>query len=448
MGEKIVISLKNVSKCYKRYVRPVDRLKEVFLPHKSRYDEFWALQNINLEVFKGETIAIVGSNGSGKSTLLQIIAGTLTPTTGEVQVQGRISALLELGSGFNPEFTGRQNVFFNGRLLGLSQKEIEEKFDEIAAFADIGDFIDQPVNTYSSGMFVRLAFSVAVNVVPEILIVDEALSVGDMFFQAKCMIKLKQMLDNGLTLFFVSHDTNSVKSICERAVYLNKGNIEIIGDSGLVIDTYIKAQFAKMKLLTNNNLQDSKAIATPVVEIPEIAFLETGNHVFLQEAKEFEERVKIFRQGSGKARIINVAVLDELERPTTEIKFDDYINVKIYYEVFEILPEIVIAFYIKDKNQVEVIGNNNAYENQPIKDAIPGEQYYIEFKFHNKLRAGNYSITTLIADSLKTTAYFDWVEYSYVFKSADLTNKTIWSQVYQPMHVSVSKLDHTSTVSI
>jgi lipopolysaccharide transport system ATP-binding protein len=199
MGE-IAVSLKNVSKCFKRYARPVDRLKEILLPGQIRVDEFWALREVSLEVAKGDALGIIGQNGSGKSTLLQILVGTLSPTAGEVKVNGRVSALLELGSGFNPEFTGRQNVFFNGRILGLSQKAIEQKFDEIAAFADIGDFIDQPVKTYSSGMMVRLAFSVAVSTEPDILVIDEALAVGDVFFQQKCFERLRELKDSGATL--------------------------------------------------------------------------------------------------------------------------------------------------------------------------------------------------------------------------------------------------------
>jgi lipopolysaccharide transport system ATP-binding protein len=443
MGEKIAISLKNVSKCFKRYTRPVDRLKELLLPGKSKADEFWALRDINLEIPRGETVGIVGQNGSGKSTLLQIIAGTLTPTTGDVEAQGRVSALLELGSGFNPEFTGRQNVFFNGRLLGLSQTELENKFDEIAGFADIGDFIDQPVKTYSSGMFVRLAFSVAVNVIPNILIVDEALSVGDMFFQAKCAIKLKQMINNGVTVLFVSHDTGAVKSLCQRAVYLNQGSIEMVGESGLVIDTYIKDQFAKMKLF-ESSLKTSEANLSTHVSNIAIATRPKQNSLLFQEAEEFEERVKLFRKGSGRAKIINVAVLDRQQNKATEINFDDFITVRIYYEVLEPLPEIVIAFYIKDKNQIEIVGNNNVYENQNIKNLLPGEQWYIDFHFQNKLRSGDYTVTTLIADSLETTVYYDWIEYSYVFKSKDLNNKIIWSQVYLPMSVFVCKVNETS----
>ncbi|MDF5716595.1 MAG: ABC transporter ATP-binding protein, partial [Rhizonema sp. NSF051] len=230
MGEEIVISLTNVSKCFQQYAHPVDRLKELLLPGKRRSHDFWALQDINLEIIKGQTVGIVGRNGSGKSTLLQIIAGTLTPTMGEVQVKGRVSALLELGCGFNPEFTGRQNVFFNGRLLGLTQKEIEDKFDEIAGFADLGDFIDEPVKTYSSGMFIRLAFSVAINVNPEILIVDEALAVGDGVFIHRCMASIKDFQDSGGTMLFVSHDTGSVSRLCSQAVWLKEGNIVEIGE--------------------------------------------------------------------------------------------------------------------------------------------------------------------------------------------------------------------------
>lgn len=239
MGEQIAISLKNISKCYKRYASPVDRLKELLLPHKSRAIEFWALRDINLDIYQGETLGIVGQNGSGKSTLLQIIAGTLTPSQGEAAVKGRVSALLELGSGFNPEFTGRQNVFFNGRLLGLTREEIEAKFDDIAAFAEIGSFIEQPVKTYSSGMALRLAFAVAASIDPEILIVDEALAVGDVKFQARCMKRIRRLRDQGTTILFVSHDTGSVISLCQRAVLLNQGTLLDVGTPKAIANRYI-----------------------------------------------------------------------------------------------------------------------------------------------------------------------------------------------------------------
>jgi lipopolysaccharide transport system ATP-binding protein len=239
-----VISLKNVSKCFKRYDRPGDRLKEMIYPSKKLADEFWALQDINLEISRGQTLGIVGRNGSGKSTLLQIIVGTLTPTAGSVEVKGRISALLELGSGFNPEFTGRQNVFFNSQILGFNRRETECKFDDIAAFADIGDFIDQPVKTYSSGMFVRLAFAVATSVAPDILVVDEALSVGDEAFQRKCFARLQLIQEGGGTILFVSHAATSVVQLCTSAILMDNGELLLAHTPKVVISKYQKLIYA------------------------------------------------------------------------------------------------------------------------------------------------------------------------------------------------------------
>jgi lipopolysaccharide transport system ATP-binding protein len=241
---EIAISLKNVSKCFKRYAHPAERLKELLMPHKSRADEFWAVRDISLEIPQGKTIGIVGRNGSGKSTLLQMIAGTLTPTSGEVQVNGRVAALLELGSGFNPEFTGRQNVFFNGRLMGLNQQEIEARYDDIAAFAEIGDFIDQPVKTYSSGMFVRLAFAVATSVDPDILVVDEALSVGDEAFQRKCFARIQKIKDKGGTILFVSHSASSVVSLCDSAILMDRGELLLVNHPKLVVTKYQELIYA------------------------------------------------------------------------------------------------------------------------------------------------------------------------------------------------------------
>jgi lipopolysaccharide transport system ATP-binding protein len=264
---ELAISLKNVSKCFKRYRHPADRLKEILLPGKSRAEEFWALRDINLEVPKGQTLGIVGRNGSGKSTLLQIVAGTLGATEGEVKVNGRISALLELGSGFNPEFTGRQNVFFNGQLLGLKHREIEERFDEIAAFADIGDFIEQPVKTYSSGMFVRLAFAVATSVEPDILIVDEALSVGDEAFQRKCFARIQTIQDRGGTILFVSHAASAVIELCNAAVLMDRGELLLSHKPKLVIDKYHKLIYAppeKEKVLREEIRSLNQASVTPL----------------------------------------------------------------------------------------------------------------------------------------------------------------------------------------
>jgi len=226
MSSDIAIKVENLSKCYHIYDQPHDRLKQIVLPRlggfvgltpKQYYQEFWALRDVSFEVKKGETVGIIGRNGSGKSTLLQMICGTLNPTSGSIQTQGRIAALLELGSGFNPEFTGRENVYMNGAVLGLSREEIDARFDAIAAFADIGQFIEQPVKTYSSGMMVRLAFAVIAHVDADILVIDEALAVGDAFFTQKCMRFLRAFMKTG-TVLFVSHDTGSVRNLCARAI--------------------------------------------------------------------------------------------------------------------------------------------------------------------------------------------------------------------------------------
>ena len=240
MSSDIAISINNVSKAYQIYDRPFDRLKQMIFGARRKYhEEFLALQNINFDVRKGETVGIVGRNGSGKSTLLQIICGTVTPTSGEVEKRGRVSALLELGSGFNPEFTGRENVYMNGTILGLGKQDIDERFDKIAAFADIGNFLDSPVKHYSSGMFARLAFSVAIHVDPDILIVDEILAVGDSAFQRRCLAKFYQIRESGCSILFVSHDQYQVKSVCQRALYLDHGKQKMFGPAGRVIDQYV-----------------------------------------------------------------------------------------------------------------------------------------------------------------------------------------------------------------
>ncbi|GAB4163209.1 MAG: hypothetical protein Fur005_22590 [Roseiflexaceae bacterium] len=239
--DQIAIHVDHVSKMYRIYDQPQDRLKQMLFWRFGRQygHEFWALRDANFTIRKGEATAIIGRNGSGKSTLLQIIAGTLAPTEGHVQVNGRVAALLELGSGFNPEFTGRENVFLNGAILGLSRSAIEQRLDDILAFADIGEFVDQPIKTYSSGMVVRLAFAVQAHVDPEILIVDEALAVGDVYFQHKCMRRIKEMIDAGTALLLVTHDTVTVKRYCRQAVWLDGGRIQAIGESGVVVEKYL-----------------------------------------------------------------------------------------------------------------------------------------------------------------------------------------------------------------
>jgi len=273
MNKANVIEVRNVSKSYKLYRKPSDRLKELLF--RRRYHErFLALEDVNFEISKGDAVGIIGVNGSGKSTLLQMIAGTLHPSEGHISVDGRVSALLELGSGFNPEFTGLENVYLNARILGLSEKEISEKLDDILAFADIGDFIHQPVKTYSSGMYVRLAFSVAVSVDPDILIVDEALSVGDAIFQQKCMKRFYEIRNSGCTILFVSHDSYQVNTICDKAIYLRDGRVEALGAAKTVVDIYAQdLERRQAKANGKDGFEPNSSQVDSLVEIRDVKLL-------------------------------------------------------------------------------------------------------------------------------------------------------------------------------
>jgi lipopolysaccharide transport system ATP-binding protein len=442
MGEEIAISLKNVSKCFKRYNRPVDRLKEILLPGNNRSQEFWALRDIQLEIPRGQTVGIVGRNGSGKSTLLQIIAGTLTPTTGEVQVHGRVSALLELGSGFNPEFTGRQNVFFNGQILGLSQSEIEEKFDEIASFADIGDFIDQPVKTYSSGMFVRLAFAVAVNVNPEVLIVDEALAVGDIAFQHRCMRRMRNLMDSGVTTLFVSHDAGSIKTLCNSAVMIHDGEIQSIGIPNLVISHYLKT-LSELEV----NLDDSVDKELTNIEEKNKFNIESQN-----DKSKLLVEAKPIRRGNSQAFISQVKILNLLNEDLGEnpvFDFNETIKLFVEVETSQMLKECIIGFFICDKNGNEIIGTNSFEENHKIENIEANSKLQLTFEFKLPLRASSYSLTVAVTESY-TSMMSDWIDNAIVFQVLPPhSGKRIHSLVEIPIHLESTKISpYTPQVKI
>jgi lipopolysaccharide transport system ATP-binding protein len=394
MGEEVAISLKNVSKAYKRYARPVDRLKEILLPGNSYVQEFWALQDINLEVKTGETLGIIGQNGSGKSTLLQIIAGTLTPTTGEVWVNGRVSALLELGSGFNPEFTGRQNVFFNGRILGLSQEEIADKFDDIAAFAEIGDFIDQPVKTYSSGMVVRLAFAVVANTEPKILIVDEALAVGDAKFQARCMKRIRQLKEQGVTILFVSHDSSSVKMLCQRTALMNHGRILELGNPKDVVNHYIallSSDHAQIDAeeLTNNSSEDN--------------FINADQDGLLH------------RHGN-KLAVINSVKLTKIDGSEIKTKLETgtVFNLVVSMEAKAELSDLVIGISIRNLMGVVVYGTNTQLMNIKFPRINNKQQVTANFQMPCDLNRGTYTVTVGIHSEEGLS--YDWIDELVVFE--------------------------------
>lgn len=336
----VIIEINDIVKSYKLYDKPADRFKEAIHPFKRIYHkEFVALNGINLSVEKGDAIGILGRNGSGKSTLLKMITGVLTPTSGDIKVNGKISAILELGAGFNPEYTGRENIYLNGLMMGHNREKMNEKIESIIEFADIGDFIDQPVKLYSSGMFARLAFAVSINVEPDILIVDEALAVGDTRFQTKCIDKMKELKRNGTTILFVSHASEQVKRFCNKAVWIKNGEIEIIGDSSEVVDRY--------EDYMRNDMGDSeKTTEPPRVEVLDSDFTLPANPDIL-------------------ALITNVGI-----NKTTFKTFDE-LNVEIEYEVYEeIIDDLLLGAAIYTPNREYIFGPNTFLEKISIPNKL------------------------------------------------------------------------------
>lgn len=378
-----VISIKNLTKLYKLYDRPVDRLKESLgLTKKQCYREHYALNSISFDIHKGETVGIIGTNGSGKSTCLKIITGVLNATGGEVKVNGRISALLELGAGFNGEYTGLENVYLNGTMLGYSREEIDERLQSILDFADIGDFIYQPVKTYSSGMFVRLAFAVAINIDPEILIVDEALSVGDVFFQAKCYHKFEEFKKSGKTILFVSHDLGSIAKYCDRVVLLNKGNLVADGDPKETIDLY------KQILVDHTGAFDSKKANEVAEKTAETLSPQQGawkSHLSVNP--------ETLSYGEKRAEIIDFAILDENDRITNTIQKNTTFKVRMKVHFHEDIDEPVFAFTIKDLQGTDVTGTNTMFEKVPLGYVKKGTEKVVEFTQNMSLQSRNYMLS-------------------------------------------------------
>lgn len=378
MDNKIAIKVDQVSKMYKLYDRPMDRLKESLgLTRKKKYREHWALNKVSFEVKKGETIGIIGTNGSGKSTILKIITGVLNPTEGEVTIDGRISALLELGAGFNMEYTGIENVYLNGMMIGFTKEEIDERLDDILKFADIGDFVNQPCKTYSSGMFVRLAFAVAINIDPEILIVDEALSVGDVFFQSKCYKKFEEFKEQGKTIIFVSHDLSSISKYCDRVVLLNKGDKMAEGAPKEMIGLY------KRVLLNQTTSGQDGKILQGADETKKEA-LWKSNYKLNPDVDEY---------GTGAAEIIDFAIIDENGAYTSCIEKGTSFAVKSKVLFHQEIQNPIFTLTFKNIQGTAVTGTNTMYEKVDIGTAKPGEVYVATFEQNMDLQGGEYLLS-------------------------------------------------------
>ncbi len=402
--KKIAIQVTDLDKVYKLYDRPFDRMREALgLTRQKRYKEHHALDKVNMTVYQGETVGIIGTNGSGKSTILKIITGVLNPSDGEVEVQGRISALLELGAGFNMEYNGIENIYLNGTMIGFSEKEIDEKLDAILSFADIGDYVYQPVKTYSSGMFIRLAFALSINIDPEILIVDEALSVGDVFFQAKCFHKFEEFKKMGKTILFVSHDLSSISKYCDRVVLLNKGVKLGEGTPKEMIDVYKRVLVGQYSIDEEDNggLLNDK-------ELRQAAGAKLGVNPELLE------------YGTKSAQITDYYITDSAGVRTTAIIKGQEFTIHMQVDITEEISAPIFAFTVKDKHGTEITGTNTMFEKAFLESVKAGDKKMITFCQKMSLQGGEYLL------SLGITGYEmdDFVVYHRLY---DVINVTVIS---------------------
>lgn len=438
MSFEIAIQIENLSKCYQIYDKPDDRLKQSVIPRlqkalgmqpKQYYKEFWALKNVSLEVKKGETVGIIGRNGSGKSTLLQILCNTLSQTSGSITTHGRIAALLELGSGFNPEFNGRENVYMNASILGLKNEEIDARFDEIVTFADIDDFIEQPVKNYSSGMMMRLAFSVAIHVDADILIVDEALSVGDVYFVQKCMRFIRDFQSKGGTLIFVSHDTGAITNLCDRAIFLENGSIKAIGKAKEIVKKYLeKSQDKAMaKESCMNQSKESRVEIEPLLSRESQASecvdyrLKFLNHSNVRNDIElFEFKPSSSGYGTGGATILLVRLLDPINKK--EISWlvgGEHVCMEISCLANEYIEKPIIGFQVKDRLGQVIFSDNTYLSYQNINlPAQKGQRLTAEFEFVMPvIPNGEYAVSPAIANGTQAEhTQLHWMHDALILK--------------------------------
>ncbi|MGE4264117.1 MAG: ABC transporter ATP-binding protein [Desulfovibrio sp.] len=407
---ELAISLRGISKLYRLYGSPLDRLKDALPFFRSdHHREFWALNDVSLDVRKGETVGIIGVNGSGKSTLLQIVCGLLQPTSGQVQVRGRISALLELGSGFDPELPGRDNVYLQGAILGLSKQEVDERLQSILDFAEIGDFIDQPVKTYSSGMMIRLAFSVAIQVEPEVLIVDEALAVGDVFFQAKCFAKMQELKSRNITILLVTHDMNSVRSLCDRALCLDSGKTVAYGKASEVVEAYFKERALKQgsielssELITEcdcDDIQwDSSDTNTGLREQP----VETQ----ILNSSDRSNASTQLQYGNAKAILVKYLINGVANCKEAYIETGGVLEVETYYDIRGEVQNPIFGLMLKTPIGIEIYGNNTTYAKKVLAPLSPGQTSRACFTQKLLLNNGPYLLTLTIAE---------WIDHKVVY---------------------------------
>ena len=394
---EFAIQVKHLDKMYKLYNKPSDRLRET-LGFKVPVREHYALRDVNFQVERGETVGIIGTNGSGKSTILKIITGVLNPTAGEVKVDGRISALLELGAGFNMEYTGIENVYLNGTMMGFSKEEVDARLQDILDFADIGDFVYQPVKSYSSGMFVRLAFAVAINIDPEILIVDEALSVGDVFFQAKCYRKFEEFKKMGKTILFVRHDLSSISRYCDRVILLNKGVKLEEGSPKQMVDMYKQLLVGQDPAKAEEKKEEQKE----------------------SWSQQFQVNPNMLEYGTKLAEIVDFAVLDDKDRCINTIEKGSSFRIRMKVVFHQDIQEPIMAYTFKDIKGTEITGTNTLFEKKSVEHSQAGDSCTVTFEQEMFLQGGEYLL------SFGCTGYKDG-EFTVFHRLYDACNITVVS---------------------
>ncbi|AOY93003.1 ABC transporter ATP-binding protein [Cupriavidus sp. USMAA2-4] len=437
MSSKSVIRVDKLGKRYEIYAQPKDRLKQMVVPRLKRmvgmhppeyFREFWALRGVSFDVQQGETVAIIGQNGSGKSTLLQLVCGTLFPTSGEVSVSGRIAALLELGAGFNPEFTGEENVYLSGLLYGIEQDELAKRFDSIVAFAEIGDFINQPVKTYSSGMYVRLAFAIAAHVDADVLVVDEALSVGDVRFTQKCMRFLREFQKTG-TLLFVSHDVGAVTSLCSRAIWLDHGELKMDGNAKETVEAYLAEQHAldrgalgvSVKVGAAKQRKPRKKTELDVVDARWEKLRAQGGGTQI-EVFEFDPEQADSEFGARGASIVDAVLVDEHGEQLKLVHGGELVELRITAELHAALDGLIFGFYLKDRLGQRLFGDNTFLAT--LEDALSGEagkRYRASFLFRMPtLPVGAYSVDAAVASGTQQDhTQQHWVHDALTLRAVD-----------------------------
>ncbi len=415
----------DVTKIYKIYKHPRDRLREIVHPFgKSYHEVHYALKGVSLEIKKGEVVGIVGRNGAGKSTLLKILAGVLQATSGSVVTHGKVLSILDLGIGFHPELSGRQNIFSFGALNGYSKKEMQEKLDDILKFAEIGDYIDQPIKNYSSGMYARLAFSAAINSDPRILIIDEILAVGDIFFQAKCMAKMKELMDGGVTIVFVSHDVEMIKGLCERVVWLDKGSVVVEGESSEVMTQYTKSFVENINTGYGSDL--SQRTNTDPEDLKKF------------EDHEFSDKFAGFRTGTKDAIFKHIEFLDPSgNRLDNDLPYNQEIIINAYVEVMKPCRNVAVVYHILNRQRQYILGDDTFLSQAGLyeKRWKKGDRFVVTFRAKLPLITGSYSISMMISHFSDTktfsdAVFFDWIENVFVFSMKKRLPYQVFDYVY------------------